>query len=150
MPAHLAASVANGSGRLPLAFEPNLGQADDSVKYLAHGNGYIVALTPSAAVMQSTRPMVTRENPVSAIAADKRASRPENRTTIRMTLVGASPDATLSGYLPLATRTNYFIGNDPERWRTDVPTFGKVRYENAYPGIDLVVYGRQRAAAVAV
>jgi hypothetical protein len=51
----------------------------------------------------------------------------------------------MTGLSSLPTRTNYFIGNDPARWRTNVPAFNKVRYENAYPGIDVVFYGHQRA-----
>ena len=41
-------------------------------------------------------------------------------------------------------RSNYFIGKDPARWRTGIPNFARVRYEGAYPGIDLVYYGNQR------
>jgi len=42
---------------------------------------------------------------------------------------------------PLPGRVNYLIGNDPGKWHRDVPTFGRVRYHNVYPGIDLVFYG---------
>ena len=41
-------------------------------------------------------------------------------------------------------RSNYFIGNDPTKWRTNVPQFSKVKYAGVYPGIDLVFYGNQR------
>src|SRR2546427_1923700 len=36
------------------------------------------------------------------------------------------------------------MGSDPANWRTDVPTYAKVRYKNVYPGIDLIYYGTQR------
>ena len=39
---------------------------------------------------------------------------------------------------------NYFIGNDPEKWRRNVPTYRKVYYKDVYPGIDVVYYGNQR------
>jgi hypothetical protein len=35
------------------------------------------------------------------------------------------------------------IGNDPSRWRTSIPLYGKVRYRGLYPGIDLVQYGKE-------
>ena len=37
---------------------------------------------------------------------------------------------------------NYYRGNDPARWRTGVPVWSGVRYEDLYPGVDLVVGGR--------
>jgi hypothetical protein len=61
-----------------------------------------------------------------------------------MHVIGGNPAAIMRGLAPLPARTNYFIGNDPARWRTNVPAFSKVRYENEYPGIDLVFYGHQR------
>jgi hypothetical protein len=39
---------------------------------------------------------------------------------------------------------SYFIGNDPKNWRSGIPTYGKVRYPQIYPGVDLVFYGNQR------
>jgi hypothetical protein len=43
----------------------------------------------------------------------------------------------------LPGKSNYLIGNDPNKWRTNVPTYGRVRYENIYPGVDLVYYGKK-------
>src|ERR1700692_4963360 len=37
-------------GRLPLAFEPNLGQANPEAKFLARGAGYELFLTPKESV----------------------------------------------------------------------------------------------------
>ncbi len=62
---------------------------------------------------------------------------------LRMKLVGANPDAKVTGSEELPGKVNYFIGNDPKKWRTDVPTFAKVSYENVYPGVDLIYYGNQ-------
>lgn len=38
-------------------------------------------------------------------------------------------------------KSNYFIGNDPRQWLTDLPHYGRVEYAGIYPGIDLVYYG---------
>jgi len=43
----------------------------------------------------------------------------------------------------LPGKSNYFIGNDPQKWRTNVPTYAKVKYQGVYPGVDLVYYGNQ-------
>ena len=61
-----------------------------------------------------------------------------------MTFLGANPDARVTGREELPGKANYFIGNDPAGWRTNVPTYARVHYEDLYPGIDLVYYGNQR------
>jgi uncharacterized protein (TIGR03437 family) len=43
----------------------------------------------------------------------------------------------------LPSKSNYFIGNDPGKWRTDVPNYSRVRYRGVYPGVDLIYYGQQ-------
>jgi hypothetical protein len=65
---------------------------------------------------------------------------PESLTTsvVRMKLVGANPRAEVSGLKELPSKSNYFIGNDPQKWRTDVPNYAKVRHQEVYPGVDLV------------
>jgi hypothetical protein len=60
-----------------------------------------------------------------------------------MKLVGANVSATVTGAEELPGKSNYFIGNDPKKWRTNVPTYAKVRYHNVYPGVDLEYYGNQ-------
>src|SRR5207249_3517761 len=63
---------------------------------------------------------------------------------LRMKLVGANQAAKVTALDELPGKSNYFIGNDPKQWRADVTTYGKVKYEGVYPGIDLVYYGNQR------
>ena len=63
---------------------------------------------------------------------------------LRMKLRNANPATKISGTDELAGTSNYFIGNDPTKWRTNVPTYTKVKYEGIYSGIDLVYYGNQR------
>ncbi len=61
-----------------------------------------------------------------------------------MRLVGANAKAPASGLDKLPGKVNYFIGNDPSKWRTNIPIFGKVRYAAVYRGVDLTYYGNQR------
>jgi hypothetical protein len=144
-PGHVQASLIDRYGQFPLAFEPNLGQADTAVKFLSRGEGYALSLTLNEAVLQLHGFRTSGVNHQAAappVGADRAGGA---QTTIRMRVIGANPGVTISGLAPLATRTNYFIGNDPAQWRSNVPTFSRVRYENEYPGIDLVFYGHQRA-----
>jgi hypothetical protein len=58
--------------------------------------------------------------------------------------LGSNPNPVVEGSDEQPGKTNYFIGADPSRWRTNVPTYAKVTYHNVYPGIDQVYYGNQR------
>jgi len=141
--------LAESYGRLSLSFEANAGQTDEQVKFLARGQGYNLFLTPTEAVLALSKPKAESSNH-QASGGLKRAvgdarKLPEQETAIlRMKLRGANSAPEMVGDMPLAAKTNYFIGNDPKQWRTGVASFSKVRYQQVYPGIDLVYYGNQR------
>src|SRR5205807_9388119 len=58
--------------------------------------------------------------------------------------VQANSAARVTGEEELPGKSNYFIGNDPKNWHSNVATYAKVKYEGVYSGIDLVYYGNQR------
>ena len=118
-------TAAENYAKLPLSFEANQGQSADPVKFLSRGKGYTVFLTPTEAVFS---------------LRDK-----DRKAVMRMKLVGANRDAHIEGEQPLVGKVNYLIGNDRSKWRTNVPTFQRVRYGDIWPGIDLVWYGTQTA-----
>ncbi len=66
---------------------------------------------------------------------------------VRMQFAGALPQPSVEALEPRPGRSNYFLGADPARWRTGVPHFGKVRYRNLYPGVDLVFHGARGVVA---
>jgi Beta-propeller repeat/Dockerin type I domain len=124
-------------GQLPLSFEVNDGQTAAQVQYLSHGSGYALFLTENSAVMSLTQ--------ASANTADS-TSPPESSTgvALAMKLVGANPQATVAGLDQQSGTSNYFIGNDPSQWHTNIANYGKVEYQGVYPGINLVYYGDQQ------
>ena len=65
-------------------------------------------------------------------------------TILEMRMVDANPSAKIIGLEELPGKSNYFIGNDPQKWHTDIPNYAKIQYSNVYPGIDLIYYGNQR------
>jgi hypothetical protein len=111
--------------QLPLIFEPNQGQADPSVKFLAHGAGYGLFLDATGALLSI------------------QTAHSHNGRFVRMKLVGANRAAATTGDNPLPGKSNYILGNDPGKWHSGVPQFAGVRYRGVYPGIDLVFYGNQ-------
>ncbi|MES2201026.1 MAG: SBBP repeat-containing protein, partial [candidate division FCPU426 bacterium] len=60
-----------------------------------------------------------------------------------MKLVGADPKAEAQGAKLLPGKSNYFIGNDPTKWKTGIQNFAQAGFKNIYPGIDLRYYGNQ-------
>ena len=103
---------------IPLSFEPNHGQEPAEVQYVAHGSAYTLYLAAGETVLAG-----------------------HNRAPMRTRLVGGNPGARVEGEDPQVSVTNYFVGNDPTKWQPAVPNYGRARYRNIYPGIDLVYYG---------
>jgi hypothetical protein len=135
-------------GKLPLSFEANQGQTDPQVKFLSRGNGYSLFLTDQAAVLALTKPSVGLSGKEQTRVPQGReanlASSTPKTDILRMELAGASGGVRVEGADKLPGTANYFIGSDPAKWHTDVPTYAKVRYKGVYPGVDLVYYGNQR------
>ncbi len=124
------ALVARDFGALPLSFEPNRGQTDSQVAYLARGSGYTLFLAPTSAVFEFQRGASAQRHP-------------SETAVIRMDLVGANAQAHMSGQQSLPGSANYLLGDDRSKWSTDLPTFASTATGGVYPGIDLVYYGTQ-------
>jgi len=125
-------------GKLPLAFEPNLGQADRRAKFVARGAGFLLYLTPTQVVCALPVAQVEKAQCQNSVSSVK------SKTELRMTLGGANAEAPAIGVDELACKSNYFIGKDPNHWRTDVPNYSGVKYQNIYPGVDVIYYGNRR------
>ncbi len=120
-------------GKLPLRFETNVGQVDPQVRFTAKGAGYDLFLTGDKAVMSLTR---------TADPADASAAQATKVTaSVGLALVGGNPKAAVKGMDRQAGVTNYILGNDPSKWHTQVPGYGRVVYQGVYPGISLVYHG---------
>src|ERR1035438_5074116 len=135
--APLAAS--DSYGKLPLSFEPNQGQSAAQVKFLSRGSGYTLLLTDSAAILKLRNKSCGPPSP-------SRATRPEpcSSAEVAFQLAGANGAPRVSGEDPQEGHSNYFIGNDPAQWHTNIANYGKVEYHDVYPGVNLVYYGNQR------
>ena len=139
------AKILDNYGKLPLSFEANHGQTDGKVKFLSRTSGYTLFLTSDEAVLSlSGKRTDTKAKIASAAHTPQSQAATKAGGVLRMKLKNVSPAAMVSGTDELAGTSNYFIGNDPAKWRTSVPTYAKVKYEGIYSGIDLVYYGNQR------
>ena len=118
--------IAGDYGRLPLSFEPNVGQTDSRVQFVSRGNGYTMFFAGDETIVRL------------------RNGSHAPQAGVRMTLAGSRRDASATALDPLPGVTNYFIGKDPRKWHANVPSYGRVQYHDIYPGIDVVYYGNQR------
>lgn len=136
-------ALAAGYGRLPLQFEPNVGQTDKRVKFITHSNGATLFLTGNQAVLCLTRSTGKRNRFDPRHPMAFKHPEPEKRaiSVLRMRIDGASASASTCGMDALPGKVNYFIGRDPKKWHCNIPTYRKASYRDIYNGIDLVYYG---------
>ena len=133
--------LAETYGKLPLSFEENQGQVDQKVNFLSRGSGYTLFLTPTEAVLALS---TGTSNAHDRRGIRREQHKPTSSSVLRMRLVEANPSPQVAGLDKLPGKSNYFIGSDSAKWRTNVANYAKVKYRNVYPGIDLVYYGNQR------
>ncbi len=133
-------------GKLPLGFEANRGQSDGAVDFIARGAGYSLFLKPTEAVFVMVGQSGKQSKNSSGHPAEKKAANSLARQSavLRMKLIGANSKSSSEGAEEQAGKVSYFTGDDESKWRTDVPTFGRVNYKQIYPGIDMTYYGNQR------
>ncbi len=124
------AQIVQARNDASLPFEVNQGQTDARVRYMARGNHYAVYLTDSGAVVSYEKGSVGQASTAGGPAG----------VALQFGVVGGQASAPVADQ-PLAAKTNYFIGNDPSRWQSNVPNYGRVTYHNVYPGIDMAYYG---------
>jgi uncharacterized repeat protein (TIGR01451 family) len=121
-----------GRALMPLLFEPNQGQAANSVRFLTHGSEYQALLTDDGvALLVQRRPSVN-------------AAEPSRPAVLRLQWLGAQPRSQFRGEERQASYSNYFQGTDPSRWRVHVPHFASVAQANVRPGMDIRFYSTSK------
>ena len=133
---------------MPLAFTENQGQWDKQVLFRANAGGATLWFTRDGAVYQFTRRVPTNSTgaPQLAVGSERFDHQPDSieSITIKASFIGANPNPQMTGIDAIEYKCNYFIGNDPNEWHTDVPNYNAIVYEEIYTGIDLKYYGNGR------
>jgi hypothetical protein len=151
---------------MPLAFTKNMGQWDERALFRADAGGATMWITGGGVYYQFTRripidggrqtpaPDFDRGSPSvpnEPVGRNQPASggfdnAPDSIESMVITarFVGANLNATATGGNLLDYKCNYFLGNDPSKWRTDVPNYEAIVLEEVYPGIALTYYGNGR------
>jgi hypothetical protein len=122
-PSHGAAAPKHAFQGIPIRFEPNRGQVEKDVKFLAHLHEGDVALTGDG-----FRLLLPQSGKSEALAAK---------------FVGMDPASEATGEDAGKGVANYYRGSDRAGWIRNLPLFAKVRYSNVYPSTDLVYRASQ-------
>ncbi len=144
----IAASGDETPRNSPVMFIENVGQFNDGARFQVRGGNGTLWLTDDAlwitiversavSDQSSARFAHTPESPFNHNPEAKIKNR--QGVNLRLSFPNANPNPRLEPFDRLETTVSYFLGNDPDGWRPDVPVWGGVRYVGLYPGIDLEV-----------
>jgi Beta-propeller repeat/FG-GAP-like repeat/Ser-Thr-rich glycosyl-phosphatidyl-inositol-anchored membrane family/FG-GAP repeat len=130
-PTALESRAATGYGKLPLSFVLNAGQSDAVVRYQAHAMGGVLFFEDDGVMLS----LPTTDRGLQ--------SEDQTRSVVHLRFDGTDNLHRLVNAERLPGIVNYFIGNEPSRWLTNLPTYAGIVYEQLYPGIDLRYDGAQ-------
>lgn len=117
--------------QLPLSFIPNVGQINSEVRFLSRGLGGTLYFKPDEVLLALPTPVDIPDT------QDAPTNHPVQPTIIRLHFEDANLNPEIAAAERLPGIVNYFVGNDPTKWQTDIPTHKGIIYRDLYPGIDL-------------
>jgi len=150
-----AAEVMQGNTSVP--FTKNMGQWPDSILYRANAGGATMWFTNNGVYYQFTRRIATDDDgidPDDPFGPGRMPGRRDMaRDSVEMLLIkaqfeGADPRAEVIGHDEMEYKCNYFLGNDPAKWRSDVPNYRSIVMREVYPGVDVHFEGSDRGRLV--
>jgi hypothetical protein len=133
--------IGENYGRLPLAFIPNVGQMNEDIYYGAQGAGWEIACTAKEVVFTFMKRMSDVREISSSEEITTSASTVQ-RIALAFCFLGANPEVKIEGQDEGIGKVNYFVGNDPTKWMTDLPIYHEVVYRELWPGVDLFFRGK--------
>ncbi len=147
LPTTAKARLLETYGQLPLAFIPNQGQVDQPVAYYVQSGGASLRFTPDGVTMEMPGAKLPTPRHEFLVSRNGAPNQPRNtqhatRTPVHLRFVEANPTPEIIATNPLPGIVNYFIGNDPAKWQTHIPTYGQIIYRDLWPGIDMAYEGR--------
>jgi hypothetical protein len=127
--------VRKGLSRVRVPFIANAGQLDSTVAYYAPTFAGTVYVTENGQIVYSLPGGEDSESDVRPAVKNTRSSGERSGWSLTETALGGR--ARPKGNDPTSTGVNYFVGNDPSRWRSGLSTFDRVSLGEVWPGISL-------------
>ncbi len=103
--------------RMPIAFEANAGQWNGAVRFATRTSGY-------SALFTAAGPSLTLGE----------------RSRVDIAMPGSNAAPSIAGLDQMTARTNYMRGSK-KNWHFGVANYSRIRYEDVYPGVDVIYYG---------
>ncbi|SYZ74004.1 hypothetical protein TRIP_C60274 [Candidatus Zixiibacteriota bacterium] len=126
----------------PLAFTANRGQWSNQARFRAGIYGGAIWFADNAVYYQFIRPIGPARSNSQSVLLHNRSEIPRQESLLfKTSLEGACPDPLVIGEDEMDYKCNYFHGNDSNLWRTDVPNYESILYNNIYDGIDMRFHG---------
>jgi hypothetical protein len=127
-------------GALALSFQENKGQVNEVVKFLLKNGSSTIFFTPEEVVYNMVKSVEEAPKDPKAMRVGKPKVSSE-AYVIRQSFLNADKSPEIFGENVLQGKVNYMVGNDRSKWLKGLSTFGSIRYEDLYKGIDLVYSG---------
>jgi PKD repeat protein len=138
------ARVLNTFHEQPLAFTENLGQIDKRVKFYQRGSGHETYFTKNGIYFAFHQRKTKPVQPTEIMAEGSPMDESVESSIVRLMPAGVHEGAQIKPKERLKGKVNYYIGNKRARWKTNVPIYRSIVYQEAFPGIDLKFYGTDR------
>ncbi|MCP4538463.1 MAG: hypothetical protein GY832_15110, partial [Chloroflexi bacterium] len=122
---HVAAALQDA----PLMFVENVGQFDTDARFQVRRGDTTIYLADDAIWF-------------TILERAGEGAEARKGVNLKLSFPGANPHLRLEPFERLDTHVSYFVGSDPDNWRTDVPAWGGVRYVDIYPGVDVEITGK--------
>ncbi len=115
---------------IPVSFIENRGQWNNDILYMSALPGGYVWLCADGVHYEYIR--------------NQAEDNADQALRITMIFPGANPNPLIVPQEKSDHSSNFLMGPDRSKWKTDVPSYNSILYKNIYPGIDVRFYSRDR------
>lgn len=129
---HTAVDTTTSSSQAPLMMIENVGQFDENIRYQLWGGSWFLSIMDDQLLYTQ---LPTQQTAVDGVATP---------VHIELTFLASNPEVQIEPFGRLETSLSTFVGNNPDNWYVDIPTWQGVRLRELYPGLDLEISGHGR------
>lgn len=124
-------------------FTINITHAEDYAAIMSsiHGGNSKIGATDVQPSDRTSSKDNTSIEPIEQIGAISNQHLVVRGHAYRVNFLASNGGARFISNKPTGNDANYFIGNDPTYWKTDVQSFSEVLLKDIYPGVDVRYYG---------